>query len=100
MKRLTSAFILVFLLAAVTVRCTPGPSPSTALATLTATAIQLPPTPTPTLALPTATAVPPTPTPVPQGRTLLVTSAADSGPGTPRQAMQDAQSHDTITFDP
>src|SRR3990170_4490962 len=68
--------------------CTPGPTPTAAPETLT-----------PTLALPTATAVPPTPTPVPQGRTLLVTSAADSGPGTLRQAMQDAQSHDTITFD-
>src|SRR3990170_979776 len=69
--------------------CTPGPTPTAAPETLT-----------PTLALPTATAVPPTPTPTPQGRTLLVTSAADSGPGTLRQAMQDAQSGDTITFDP
>ncbi|HLA05800.1 MAG TPA: hypothetical protein VJ022_00025, partial [Anaerolineales bacterium] len=50
-----------------------------------------PDTPTPTL-------LPPTPTP--QGRTLLVTSPADSGPGTLRQALQDAQSGDTITFDP
>lgn len=56
--------------------------------------------PTPTLALPTATAVPPTPTPVPQGRTLQVISTADSGPGTLRQALLDAQNGDTITFDP
>src|SRR5574342_1253563 len=56
------------------------------------------PRPTPTLAPPTETAVPPTSTP--QGRTLLVTSPADSGPGTLRQALQDAQSGDTITFDP
>jgi len=54
--------------------------------------------PTPTLALPTATAVPPTP--VPQGRTLQVTSTADSGPGTLRQALLDAQNGDTIIFDP
>lgn len=32
--------------------------------------------------------------------TLYVTSTADSGPGTPRQALLDAQSRDTITFDP
>ena len=54
--------------------------------------------PTPILALPTATAVPSTP--VPQGRTLQVTSTADSGPGTLRQALLDAQNGDTITFDP
>ena len=56
-------------------------------------------TPAPTLARPTVTALPPTSTPVPQGRTLLVTSPADSGPGTLRQVMQDAQSGDMITFD-
>jgi hypothetical protein len=56
------------------------------------------PTPTPTLTPPTVTAIPPTSTP--QGRTLLVTSPADSGPGTLRQTMQDAQPYDTITFDP
>lgn len=56
---------------------------------------------TPTLALPTATAVPSTSTPVPQqGRTLQVISTADSGPGTLRQALLDAQNGDTITFDP
>ena len=36
----------------------------------------------------------------PQGETLVVTSAADSGLGTLRQALDDAQSGDTITFDP
>ncbi len=56
------------------------------------------PSPMPTLAPPTATSILPSPTP--QGRTLLVTSAADSGPGTLRQAMLDAQNGDTITFDP
>jgi len=42
------------------------------------------------------------PSVVPQslGRTLVVTSTADSGPGTLRQALLDAQSGDTITFDP
>jgi hypothetical protein len=32
--------------------------------------------------------------------TIVVTSAADSGPGTLRQAMEQAQSGDTVTFDP
>src|SRR3972149_2300121 len=56
------------------------------------------PSSSPTLTPATETAVPPIPTP--QGRTLIVTSPADSGPGTLRQSMQDAQSGDTITFDP
>lgn len=55
---------------------------------------------TPTLAPPTSTAIAHKATPTPQGKTLLVTSAADSGPGTLRQAMLDAQNDDTITFDP
>ena len=33
------------------------------------------------------------------GKTFVVTSIADSGPGTLRQALQDAQNGDTITFD-
>jgi len=35
-----------------------------------------------------------------EGTTIIVTSIADSGPGTLRQALLDAQSGDTITFDP
>lgn len=35
-----------------------------------------------------------------QAATLLVTSSADSGPGTLRQALLDAQNGDTIQFDP
>ena len=34
------------------------------------------------------------------GRTMVVTSAADSGPGTLRQALEDQRPYDTITFDP
>ena len=34
------------------------------------------------------------------GRTIVVNSTADSGPGTLRKALIDAQSGDTITFDP
>lgn len=47
---------------------------------------------------PTPILTPPTPTP--QGKILLVVSRADSGPGTLRQALLDAQNGDMITFDP
>jgi len=36
----------------------------------------------------------------PEGITITVTSTDDSGPGTLRQALQDTQAFDTITFDP
>src|SRR4030067_920653 len=99
MKKAFTPLVMVAVL--LLVGCVPSPTP-------TATAEII----TPTLAQPTATAVPPTrtiapptptrllPSPTPQGRTLLVTSAADSGPGTLRQALLDAQNGDTITFDP
>lgn len=45
-------------------------------------------------------AISPTSTLVPQEETIIVASAADSGPGTLRQALLDAQDGDTITFDP
>ncbi len=38
--------------------------------------------------------------PTPTGNTIIVTSADDSGVGTLRQALLDAQAGDTITFDP
>ena len=55
------------------------------------------------LVAPTSCAGPaPTPTtePPPQGKTIVVSSTADSGPDTLRQTLLDAQSGDTITFDP
>ena len=82
--RLAHALILLALAA-----CTPGPAP-----------IATPDAPTPTQTLPTATVTPPSSTAAAQGRTLLVTSPADSGPGTLRQAMEEAQNGDTITFNP
>jgi hypothetical protein len=69
--------------------CAPGPTP-----------IATPEMPAPTPVPPTATAAPPPPTPAPQVRTLQVNGTADSGPGTLRQALLDAQNGDTITFDP
>ncbi|MFZ5911077.1 MAG: hypothetical protein ACOYYU_13780 [Chloroflexota bacterium] len=55
--------------------------------------------PSPSLAAPTA--IPPTPTmtPIPKGEKIIVTSAEDSGSGTLRQALLEAQPGDTITFD-
>lgn len=59
-------------------------------------------TPTVTPALPTAapSTTTSTPTSIPQGKSIQVISAADSGPGTLRQTLLDAQSGDTIIFDP
>src|SRR3989337_156681 len=74
--------------------CAPSPTPMLALPTKTAVL------PTQTMAAPTPTRLSPTSPPLSQGRTLLVTSAADSGPGTLRQALQDARPYDVITFDP
>ena len=42
----------------------------------------------------------PTFTAATQNETIIVTSSADSGPGSLRQALLDAQSGDTISFDP
>ena len=47
-----------------------------------------------------ALALPSLSTATPQGATLVVSSAADSGPGTLRQALLDVQDGDAITFDP
>jgi predicted amidohydrolase YtcJ len=41
-----------------------------------------------------------TSTPVPQRNTIIVTSTSNNGPGTLRQALQDAQPYDTIIFSP
>ena len=49
---------------------------------------------------PTVTPIPPTPTPFREGDIITVTSTSDSGPGTLRQALEDAQPYDIITFDP
>jgi hypothetical protein len=69
------------------VACTP---------TTTSTSVAILPTDIPT-DIPTQT---PTSTPLPQVNTIIVTSTSDSGPGSLRQALLDAQSYDTITFDP
>jgi hypothetical protein len=52
------------------------------------------------LALAVTILAPPTLAPASQAGTIIVTSTADSGLGTLRQALLDAQSGDMITFDP
>jgi len=91
MKKITSIFLFMIVLPFALNGCGPSSSPSSA-----------PVAPTPTCVPPTQTPAPPTPTltPVLQDRTIVVISVADSGSGTLRQALLDAQSGDTITFDP
>ena len=71
---LTAALVLGLLLSAISCTQTSSVTPT--------------PAPTPTI------------TPILQGETIVITSSADSGPGTLRQALLDAQSGETITFDP
>jgi hypothetical protein len=78
---------------------------ATPTATMTPTPTHTPtPTQTHITSIPT---LPPTPiltipslTPIPKGETIIVTSAEDSGPGTLRQGLGEANIGDTITFDP
>lgn len=56
--------------------------------------------PTETIIPPSMTPLQPSPIAPPSGRTIIITSTSDSGTGTLRQALMDAQPGDTITFDP
>ncbi len=88
MKNRAAAIILCITLLAA---CTPTP---------TATGVsEIPPSDSPA-AIATLTPTPTTSAPIPEGETIIVTSVSDSGPGSLRQALMDAQSYDTITFDP
>ena len=88
MKIKFSLFLLVvFLLCACATGSTQTVSPASVLPTITSTNTIKP--------VPTQTVLP-TPTP---GKTLLVSSEQDSGPGSLRRALQDAQDGDTISFD-
>lgn len=103
MKKVASLALLVSILSLTFNSCGPRSSPTititpnqkdessvvarTATSTLTSTSEPIP--------VYTATI-----TPAPKGETIIVNSAADNGPGTLRQAIQDAQRGDIITFDP
>jgi hypothetical protein len=96
MRSVSSALLLVTILSLTLNGCRPGPSSTAAPDVHTLTPVPPTATPvpsTPTLALPTTTAVL-------QGMIIIVTSTADTGSGTLRQALLDAQSGDIITFDP
>jgi hypothetical protein len=101
MRSATRLFLLATILSLALNGCGPSLSPTATPEVPTPTSV--PPTPTPvsptlTPVSPMPTLVPPTPTPTPV--TIIVVSAADSGPGTLRQALLDARRGDVITFDP
>ena len=73
-----------------------SPQPPSEVITTSSTTTTLAPTLTLT-PKPTPT---PTETPIPIRPSIIVTSPADSGPGSLRQALLSANSGDTITFDP
>ena len=91
MRNTTQLFLVIIILILALNGCGPSPSPTdTQVVPLTASSIPstlVHATPTPTLM------------PIPKGKTIVVTSAADSGPGTLRQALLDAENGDTIIFD-
>jgi hypothetical protein len=97
MKRSTPLVTLVITLTVLTSACGQGASPTApqpSAVPITHTAA--PTRPVETQAPSPTTVPPPTPTPLP----IVVNSTEDSGPGSLRQALSEAQSGDTITFDP
>ena len=122
MRRVISLFLLMTILSTAESGCdrevhTPATSLSYATTPVSPAPTLPPPTPTreppmssvksppatsaaPTEDLPTATSTFPATTPPPKiGGIIVVTDTADSGPGTLRQALEDARPGDTITFD-
>ena len=89
MRKFVSLFLLVITILLTINGCGPSPSPTVTTAFVPTTA-----TPELTVISPTSTKVP-----KPKGKTIIVTNLEDSGPGTLRQALQDAQTGDTVTFD-
>ena len=84
-------FLLDSVLTIALIGCGSSVSPEPTAVVFTQTSI--PPAPTPTSLAPTVSTTQ-------TGKTILVTSAEDSGPGTLRQALLDAETGDLITFDP
>jgi hypothetical protein len=92
MKRSTPLVTLVITLTVLTSACGQGASPTAPQPS----AVPITHTAAPTRPVETQAPPPPTPTPLP----IVVNSTEDSGPGSLRQALSEAQSGDTITFDP
>lgn len=91
MRNYRNLILLVIVVSLIVNGCTPNPYssilPTQAILTKTITPA--------TTKSPTSTT-----TPVPEGKNIMVTSTEDSGPGTLRQALVDAEIGDMITFDP
>lgn len=96
MRSHTNLFFVAIVFSLALTGCGKTPSPTAAEAGTQQVTASPAPTSNPT-ARPTMPA--PTPTPTPTGKTFVVTSAEDNGPGTLREAMQGAASGDIITFD-
>ena len=90
MKRPVYLIILFVLLIVFITACGTSEIEATTIADSASTSTPAPP----------PTSAPPTSAPIPEGETITVTSTADSGPGSLRQALESAQPGDTITFDP
>jgi len=88
MRNFTARYLLGIAFSLALSGCAPGLPP-----VVTPMALTSPPV------MPTPTDIPAILTPAPQAKTIIVTSANDSGPGTLRQALLDAGPGDTITFD-
>jgi hypothetical protein len=93
MRNIAKLFLLATVLLITLNSCVANPSTTANVVTPATIAVSSTPTLTPVRPMPT-------PTQVPKGRIIVVTSADNSGPGTLRQAMSDAQPGDTINFDP
>ncbi|MCH7588914.1 MAG: hypothetical protein IIC78_12915 [Chloroflexi bacterium] len=104
MKTAIAPIILGSVLSMVVSACASSPSPTaTSIAPTPIAPTPISPTTTPLAPTPislTQIFWPPTPTPIAQGKTIVVNSADDLGPGTLRQALADAEPGDIITFDP
>ena len=83
MKYFSVLFALVLILSA----CSPAPAPTST------------PTLTPTLTPTPQKVTTPTETPVRQGKTIVVENTEDSGAGGFRDALNNSEPYDTITFD-
>lgn len=96
MKKFTTLLFRLVLSTIMLSNCAPDPAQSSTITPVPSAAASAPPTAT--QVLPTPTRLPPT-QPLSE-ETIVVSSTADGGPATLRQALLDAQSGYTITFDP
>jgi len=99
MKKAFLLSLLITILSLSLSGCGPSPTQTDTPAIITHTPTFVSPTDIPISPTSTTPSEPTTP-PIPKGKTILVSSAEDSGPSTLDQAIRDAQPGDIITFDP